>query len=135
MSSIRNVIVTSKMTLHFSRCFFDNIYVMELKVSANTVNMTLICKKRFYHAPKIFIRNSTIFGNSLKIFLNTFLSKRHIYFFVFCRSFHSRWWGSYFKLFPNLLLVYIAFLSSLLIKGAWFPLKNLFSKMHDVRQS
>ena len=35
-----------------------------------SINMTLIHKKRFYHAPKNFIWNIAIFKNILKIFLS-----------------------------------------------------------------
>ena len=112
---------------------FSTIFMQcELNIAANTelsvivslpdfkiisCPLILIYKKRFYHAPKNFTCNNTIFGNILKILLNTFLSKRHT--FIYILYFFSFSVMSFLqKLILNLLLAYIAFVSSLFIRRA-----------------
>ena len=124
------------MTWPFSRCLFDNVYVMwvehlskhwaicdcslsDFKIISSLLIWPFFCKKRFYHAPKSFICNNTIFENILKIFLNFFLTKRHTFVSLCLALFSFSLVGFLQKLFLNLLLVYIAFFSSLFIKGAW----------------
>ena len=68
------VIWTSQLTPNFLRLF--HYHILRFFFS---VNVTLIRKKRFCYVPKKFICNSTIFGNTLKMFLDTFPSKRQIF--------------------------------------------------------
>ena len=130
------------MTWLFFQMFFRQ-YLRNVNISANTelsqiVSLShfkiisspliwpLFLRKGFIMFQKFLFETTRSLEIFLKYFLILFLRDTFIpLYFVLLLIFFL---GAFKKIFLNLLRVYIAFLSSLFIKGAWFPLKNLFFK-------